>query len=508
MNDYNVIKQIGKGSFSNVHLCKKNKSSSLLLLSGICNDENYDDELFIIKEVNLDNLVRKYVKKSRANKMTSVKYNKFVSETKSVNITPYNNRLHAMAQQHNLEEDYYYKRLKDLIESEIEVLKKLNHHNIIKYFSYDMKEQIYYIKMEYCSYGDVYNILKNNTHNNFKLRNRFDGFDNIFITKFLDDIVSALVYLHNLNIIHRDIKLHNVLVKMDNDNNFLFKLSDFGFACIDIDCNLNESLSISDFDFSASALKKKYYKLCGTPYYMAPEIILNIEEFEQLFSDSNISNQVKFYDKKVDVWSYGVCLYELIFNMLPFSDIYDINSLKSYFSRSTTQIELYKVIDSKKIIDDRMKILLKKLLTLNPSFRLSIYELSDMIKLHKKERLDEICLNDYVMYNSNVEVISNNNNKSVEMMKNNIIKEPLNLSQDINEMESINLNDPVNADNPVNADDPVNVNVNSWIIEEKSTTSNKDGGFFNSWDKINKSSSLIMKISVDNNFMKWLLNKK
>ena len=61
MNDYNVIKQIGKGSFSNVHLCKKNKSSSLLLLSGICNDENYDDELFIIKNafihISTDNII-------------------------------------------------------------------------------------------------------------------------------------------------------------------------------------------------------------------------------------------------------------------------------------------------------------------------------------------------------------------------------------------------------------------------------------------------------------------
>jgi len=532
MNDYNVIKQIGKGSFSNVHLCKKNKNSSLLLLSGICNDENYMDELFIIKEVNLDNLVRKYVKKSRGTKMTTVKYNKFVSETKSVNITPYNNRLNAMAQQHNLEEEYYYKRLKDLIESEIEVLKKLNHENIIKYFSSDMKDQIYYIKMEYCSYGDVYSILKNNTDNNFKLRNKFNGFDNIFITKFLEDIVSALMYLHNLNIIHRDIKLHNVLVKVDSDNNFLFKLSDFGFACVDIECNLNESLSISDFDFSASALKKKYYKLCGTPYYMAPEIILNIEEFEQLFSDSDITNQVKFYDKKVDVWSYGICLYELIFNMLPFSNIYDINSLKAYFSRSTTQLELHKIIDGKKIIDDRMKILLKRLLTINPSFRLSIHELYDIINVHKKEKLDNICLNDYVMYeqyDNSINEISEVNEVS-EVMKNNIIKEPLNMSELVNAMESINLNEPENNIPNNTTHDLTNnynynyepVNINSWIIEEKNTDDNKDSddhnnnnkgsdsnkGFLNSWDKINKSSSLIRKMSVDNNFMKWLLNKK
>ena len=68
MNDYNVIKQIGKGSFSNVHLCRRKKNnSSLLMLSGIYDDDKDEDEedLFIIKEINLDSLVKKYVKKSR-----------------------------------------------------------------------------------------------------------------------------------------------------------------------------------------------------------------------------------------------------------------------------------------------------------------------------------------------------------------------------------------------------------------------------------------------------------
>ena len=101
--------------------------------------------------------------------------------------------------------------------------------------------------------------------NDFRLRNIFNGFDNTFITKYLNDTINGLSYLHDLNIIHRDIKLHNVLVKKDRNNQFLFKLSDFGFACFDIECDLNESLSVSDLDFSASALKKKYYKLCGTP---------------------------------------------------------------------------------------------------------------------------------------------------------------------------------------------------------------------------------------------------
>lgn len=485
MNEYNVLKQIGKGSFSNVHLCKKKKSGSLLMLSGIYDDNDDDDEdFFIIKEINLDNLVRKYLKKSKLEMKQVVKYNKHISGTTSVSITPYNTN-RKLLQQLDSEEEYYYKRLRDLIDSEIEVLNKLNHDNIIKYFSSDVKEQIYYIKMEYCQYGDLYSILKDYTIGDFKLRNIFNGFESTFIKGFLKDTVYALSYLHDLNIIHRDIKLHNVLVKKDKDNQFLFKLSDFGFACFDLDCSLNDSLTRSDFDFSASALKKKYYKLCGTPYYMAPEIILNIEEFEQLTSESDCAKHVKFYDKKVDLWSYGICLYELIFNMLPFSDIYDIHDLKLFFSKATTQMDLHKNIDKKNIIDSKMKTLLKRLLTINPSFRISTEELKDFVDgLNKPE-------NDIFITDSVIDIINCDENvyQTNELMKENVIKEPLDIPK-------------------TKGKEKLEPNTDSWVIDDGEYHQKEFPKFVNSWDKINKASSLIMKISVDNNFMKWLLNKK
>ena len=476
MNDYDIIKQIGKGSFSNVHLCERRHNSSLLLLNGIYDDENTDDNLFIIKEVNIDNLVRKYVKKSRSEFIKTPRSHRIVGTT-SVSITPYNNKLKTKAHESDLEEEYYYKRLRDLIDSEIEVLKKVNHANIIKYFSSDIKQQVYYIKMEYCQYGDLYSILKDYTMPDFRLRNIFNGFDNTFITKYLKDTISGLSYLHDLNIIHRDIKLHNVLVKKSN-NEFLFKLSDFGFACFDIECDLNESLSNSDLEFSTSALKKKYYKLCGTPYYMAPEIILNIEEFEQLTVESDNPNHVKFYDKKVDLWSYGICLYELIFNMLPFSDIYDIHGLKRFFSKGTTQLDIHKNIDKKNIIDSKMKELLKKMLTINPSFRCNTDELYSIINIPIEQQ--QLILNDSI-----IDIVNCKENvyQTNEIMKENVLKQPI----------FVNNHD-------------ADINMNSWVIDEQ------DGQkefpkFINSWDKINKASSLISKISVDNAFMRWLLNK-
>jgi serine/threonine protein kinase len=483
MDKNDVIKQIGKGSFSNVYLCKRQLiNSSLLILSGIWNG-NDEYENYVIKEINLDNLVKKYIKKIRI-KSINIPVDVIrgdVIGTTSVSITPYNNNK-KLSHQLDSEEEYYYKRLRDLINSEIDILNKLSHKNIIKFLSSEKKEYIYYIKMEYCIYGDLYSILKNTKSNDFKLRNIFDGFEMSFIKAFLRDTVNAIEYIHNLNIIHRDIKLHNFLVTKDERSQFLFKLSDFGFACFDLECKLNDSLNISDIDFSSSILKKKYYKLCGTPYYMAPEIILNIEEFEQILISKEESlgslRVKKFYDKKVDLWSYGICLYELIFNMLPFSDVYDIIDLKDLFSNSRTQGVLNNTINKKNILESIKKILIN-LLIINPSCRISTKELVKMVK-ELNVQTHEPLMKDIELINegtSNILDIINcqeNVYQKNEIMKENIINVPVDL-------------------NSIKGTDE------SWVINSID---------MNSWMKINKASSLITKLSVDNNFMKWLINKK
>lgn len=473
MQNYNVVKQIGKGAFSNVHLCKKEKPS--LFLSGFLDENN--DNYFIIKEINIDLLVQKYMVKSQKEMFKRLKESTHNS-IQSMSITPYkSNKYKNIIKKLDTEETYYYKRLCDLIDSEIEILKKLDNGNIIKYFSSNMDtsngNRIYCIKMEYCEYGDLYTILKDNKNKNFTLRNSLSGFEDLFVKKFLKDTVTGLKYLHDLNIIHRDIKLHNVLVTKDTCG-FLFKLSDFGFACFDVECDLNDSLNISEFEFSTSILKKKYYKLCGTPYYMAPEIILNIEEFEQLATpeiETTNKKFVKFYDKKIDLWSYGICLFELIFNILPFTNVNDILDLKELFSRGASQSDIYKIINDKIIIDENMKNLLKKLLTINPSFRISTDELYIFII----EYDIKISSADHVIIES--DEISSKLNK-------NVIYEPIELiEQQKQKSHRLLFND---------------VNTESWEISDK----------LNSWDHINKASSLIMNVSVDNTFMKWLLNKK
>lgn len=472
MDNYNVIDQIGKGAFSNVFLCKEKSTNLSIFLSGILNDD--DDSLFIIKEIDIDSLVKKHMKKSRSEIFKAYKNKQISTSICDLVITPYDkdNKYKYIAKKLDTEETYYYKRLCDLIDSEIEILKKLNNNNIIKYFSHNLditNGRIYCIKMEYCEYGDLYSILKNNDDKNFKLRNTLNGFEDSFIKKFLKDTISGLKYLHELNIIHRDIKLQNVLVSKTSYG-VLFKLSDFGFSCFDIECELNDSLNISEFEFSTSSLQKKYYKLCGTPYYMAPEILLNIEEFNQL-STPLVNNTdktfVKFYDKKIDLWSYGICLFELVFNKLPFININDIHDLKSFFSTSTTQNHIYDMINEKTIIDANMKNLLCKLLTINPSFRITANDLFIFTIEH-----------DVKISNQDV-IFINKKTPREAILNKNVIYEPL----DLEPKKSIDMS--------------------TWNI----TTNSSEKSYLNSWDQINKTSSLITKMSIDNNFMKWLLKK-
>lgn len=437
MDAYNVVKHIGKGSFSNVYLCKKERSS-FMMFSGIYNDEESRDEVFIVKMIDIDCLVKKYVKKSRPQYVAKVRP---VVDTTSVGITPYTGN--GFVKANDDEESHYYKRLRDLVDSEIEILKQLDDEHVIRYFSSTIQDQVYCIKMEYCHYGDLYGILKSNS-NDFKLRNAFQGFGEALVSKFLKDTISGLKYIHNSNIIHRDIKLHNVLVKKEG-NQFVFKISDFGFACFDLDCELNDNLDDKDFDVNSNALKRKYFKLCGTPYYMAPEIILNIEQFGQ--------SKIKFYDTKVDLWSYGICLYELLFNMLPFSDINDIKCLTRLFTNQRVQIDMHNSIDTTRVISSSLKSLLKRLLTVDPLYRISTQEAFEYI------------------HNPEMETQTRTINQHIDKT---VSKEIVHLQES---------------------------EFDSWVIE----TSPKA---LTSWDKINTTSSTLMKLSVDNTFMKWLLNKK
>lgn len=123
-----------------------------------------------------------------------------------------------------------------VIMQEIDLLKNLNHQNIVQYYGYSKTADYLYIILEYCENGSLHSICKN-----------FGKFPENLVGIYLTQVLHGLLYLHKEGVIHRDIKGANILTTKDG----VVKLADFGVA--------TRTSGLSD----ASVV--------GTPYWMAPE---------------------------------------------------------------------------------------------------------------------------------------------------------------------------------------------------------------------------------------------
>ena len=174
--------------------------------------------------------------------------------------------------------DNKYYALKEIFEfdentkNEIEILKSINHDNIVKYYnsfiqkednSFSQEEKLYII-MEYCEKGDLRKLIKSYKEKKEKIK------ENEIINIILD-ICEGLKEIHKRNIIHRDLKPENIYINKDL------------------------KIKIGDFGISKKFEKPKQYASTqkGTINYMAPEM------FE------------KRYNNKVDIWALGCIIYEL-----------------------------------------------------------------------------------------------------------------------------------------------------------------------------------------------------
>lgn len=157
---------------------------------------------------------------------------------------------------------------KDRIEKEINIMKSLQHKNIIKLYDVVYDDSSINIVMEYCEFGDLSTFLSSKP-----LKEKY-------AKKIMIQIKDAVKYLYDNNVFHRDIKTQNILLTKDKT----IKLGDFGLAKL---FNSNE--------------KKLSSTICGSPIYMAPEII-----------------KCNNYGTKTDLWSIGVILYEMITGRPPF----------------------------------------------------------------------------------------------------------------------------------------------------------------------------------------------
>ena len=174
---------------------------------------------------------------------------------------------------------------------EIEILKYLNHPNIVKFYGLKKTLNNWYLVTEYCNGGSLLSNLK-------KYINHFRRpFPEDLVQYLMRQIVSALQYLHFNKIIHRDLKLDNILVNFQSiqDKNSL---------------NLkNCQVKIIDFGFATKLNKPLTFTALGTPMNMDPVILENIK--------TGIPNAG--YNEKVDIWSLGTICYQMVVGHMPFS---------------------------------------------------------------------------------------------------------------------------------------------------------------------------------------------
>ncbi|XP_039298371.1 cGMP-dependent protein kinase, isozyme 2 forms cD4/T1/T3A/T3B isoform X5 [Nilaparvata lugens] len=215
------------------------------------------------------------------------------------------------------------------IMSEKEIMGEANCDFIVKLFKTFKDRKYLYMLMESCLGGELWTILRDKGH--------FDDSTTRFYTAC---VVEAFDYLHSRNIIYRDLKPENLLL----DVNGYVKLVDFGFA-------------------KKLMHGRKTWTFCGTPEYVAPEVILN-----------------RGHDISADYWSLGVLMFELLTGTPPFTGA---DPMKTY----NIILKGIDAIEFPRNITRNATVLIKKLCRDNPAERLG-YQKGGISEIQKHKWFD------------------------------------------------------------------------------------------------------------------------
>ena len=205
-----------------------------------------------------------------------------------------------------------------LVINEIIALRLLSHPNIVKLYKVYETDTEIHLLLEYLPHGDLYKRLK--------VLRRLPEREALEI---VNKLIQTLEYLHSMDVVHRDIKLENIV--MTSKANTEFKLIDFGLAC----------------DFNLGLLQG-----CGTPGWVAPEILRG-----------------SLYGCKADMFSVGVLLFTMLSGKMPFNG----KSYKEILDQNRKCKIVYRKPGFNGISKDTMT-LLKALLVDNPVLRLTAKE--------------------------------------------------------------------------------------------------------------------------------------
>jgi serine/threonine protein kinase len=206
-------------------------------------------------------------------------------------------------------------KLRKLFDTEMSIMSKISHPNILHLYEYLETANNYYLVINYCNGGDLEEHVKKNQN--------LGEEESIY---FLMQIMNGFKELHKHKIMHRDFKLANIFLHDDN-------------------------IIIGDFGFAKSGADMTTTKL-GSPITMAPELL-------------NAGTYCK-YTNKADLWSIGVCFFQMIFGKPP----WDCKSMQELQTKVKTQSGNNLVIPSNPPTSAACKELLRNLLQPDPNKRI------------------------------------------------------------------------------------------------------------------------------------------
>ena len=326
------IKEIKKKPYRQSNLINNERISNSTQSTSI-HDSNY----FLSESIKLSNFIKSYYSKSKTYPNTTLsfyKYGRLIGQGAfgkvNLGLNILTGRIVAI-KSFNKQTLNKNNENKKKILYEIDLMKKLNHSNITKILENFETEKYILIIMEYINGGNLFSFVKKRR----KLSEK--------TAKFLfKQIIQGIKYIHSKNIVHRDIKLENILIDLKNN----IKICDFGISKI-----LNDK-------------NQKLYDQCGTPMYMAPEILLSTKE--------------KGYDAfPIDLWSSGIALYIMLNGTLPFStnDNFDNDDSIDFNKKNNMTLKYNIIHNNPKIIENISNEaidLLNGLLNKNPKLRFTV----------------------------------------------------------------------------------------------------------------------------------------
>ena len=286
VGEFTFIKNLGKGSFGEVLLTKKENSS----------------QLFATKKIPISNLTTK----------------KF--------------------------EEYLY--------NEINIMQKLNHKNIVKFHKVIRTPNNIYIIMDYLNGGNLQDYLTNYQKINKK------PFPQKMIQYFVKQIVDGLIHIHSKDILHRDIKLENILLNFPS--NIKEENRDYTQAEVKI-IDFGLSTQLKHYRSKDGDKKTLAQSSVGTPMYMDPIILNKYNKYGGI-------KKYQLYDEKCDIWSLGAITYQ----MLTGQNLFKANDLDDLIE----QVKKGNYYLNVKDLSSEILSFLNCMLQYNPKERLSAQELA------------------------------------------------------------------------------------------------------------------------------------